>query len=546
MLEKIDLDKKLNRKEYNIVMDELEPRLASLQREYKEAGIPIMVIFEGWGASGKGTLINKFIAPLDPRGFKVFTIQKVSEEEAMRPFLWRFWTKLPAKGRIHVFDRSWYRSMITECMERNGSDNEKVRTLSEISHFEQELAEDGMVIIKFFLHISKKEQKVRFQGLEKTKKTSWRVTKQDWKQNEEYEQYRNIFDDMIAKTDTDFAPWTIIESTNKEFASSKIIATVVERLSNIIEDRAKNEKVNLIEKAGNKEKVLKTEKVLKAEKESNNKSVKIENIIPTDDETKKIQTKQDYFAIEKALKLDVLGGVDLSLSMKKGAYTKRLQELQEKLAVLHYEMYRNRIPVVLAFEGWDAGGKGGAIKRLTENIDPRGYEVVPISAPNDIERAHHYLWRFWNAMPKAGHLTIFDRTWYGRVMVEKIEGFCSENEWQRAYNEINDMEEHMTNFGCIVIKFWLQIDKEEQLKRFNERQETLEKQWKITEEDWRNREKWDEYEAAVNEMIIRTSTTNAPWVIVEANDKYYARIKVLETVVDALEHRMGKKKDERK
>ncbi len=546
MLEKIDLDKKLNRKEYNIVMDELEPRLASLQREYKEAGIPIMVIFEGWGASGKGTLINKFIAPLDPRGFKVFTIQKVSEEEAMRPFLWRFWTKLPAKGRIHVFDRSWYRSMITECMEGNGSDNEKVRTLSEISHFEQELAEDGMVIIKFFLHISKKEQKVRFQGLEKTKKTSWRVTKQDWKQNEEYEQYRNIFDDMIAKTDTDFAPWTIIESTNKEFASSKIIATVVERLSNIIEDRAKNEKVNLIEKAGNKEKVLKTEKVLKAEKESNNKSVKIENIIPTDDETKKIQTKQDYFAIEKALKLDVLGGVDLSLSMKKGAYTKRLQELQEKLAVLHYEMYRNRIPVVLAFEGWDAGGKGGAIKRLTENIDPRGYEVVPISAPNDIERAHHYLWRFWNAMPKAGHLTIFDRTWYGRVMVEKIEGFCSENEWQRAYNEINDMEEHMTNFGCIVIKFWLQIDKEEQLKRFNERQETLEKQWKITEEDWRNREKWDEYEAAVNEMIIRTSTTNAPWVIVEANDKYYARIKVLETVVDALEHRMGKKKDERK
>ena len=546
MLEKIDLDKKLNRKEYNIVMDELEPRLASLQREYKEAGIPIMVIFEGWGASGKGTLINKFIAPLDPRGFKVFTIQKVSEEEAMRPFLWRFWTKLPAKGRIHVFDRSWYRSMITECMERNGSDNEKVRTLSEISHFEQELAEDGMVIIKFFLHISKKEQKVRFQGLEKTKKTSWRVTKQDWKQNEEYEQYRNVFDDMIAKTDTDFAPWTIIESTDKEFASSKIIATVVERLSNIIEARAKIEKVNLIEKAGNKEKVLKTEKVLKAEKESNNKSTKIENIIPTDDETKKIQTKQDYLAIEKALKLDVLGGVDLSLSMKKGAYTKRLQELQEKLAVLHYEMYRNRIPVVLAFEGWDAGGKGGAIKRLTENIDPRGYEVVPISAPNDIERAHHYLWRFWNAMPKAGHLTIFDRTWYGRVMVEKIEGFCSENEWQRAYNEINDMEEHMTNFGCIVIKFWLQIDKEEQLKRFNERQETLEKQWKITEEDWRNREKWDEYEAAVNEMIIRTSTTNAPWVIVEANDKYYARIKVLETVVDALEHRMGKKKDEKK
>lgn len=198
-------------------------------------------------------------------------------------------------------------------------------------------------------------------------------------------------------------------------------------------------------------------------------------------------------------------------------------------------MYRRRIPVVLAFEGWDAGGKGGAIKRLTQALDPRGYAVQPVSAPNDLEKSHHYLWRFWTNMPKAGHFTIFDRSWYGRVMVERIEGFCSGEEWRRAYTEINNMEESWTNSGCIVLKFWMHIDKDEQERRFKERQENPDKQWKITEEDWRNRAKWDQYEVAVDEMLVRTSTTYAPWIIVEANSKYYARIKVLKTVVGAIE-----------
>ena len=527
MLEKIDLDKKLSKKEFGIVMDELAPRLSFLQRECRASGIPIMVVFEGWGASGKGTLINKLIAPLDPRGFKVFTIQKVSEEEAMRPFLWRFWTRLPAKGRIHIFDRSWYRSMIMEYLEGNKGDVVKGRALEDIIHFEQELSEDGMVIIKFFLHISQKEQKVRFKSLEKNNTTKWRVNKQDWKQNEDYDKYRIVFDDMIAKTDTEYAPWTIIESTNKEYAASKIIATVVERLQEIIEtkklknDELKKEEVRTI---------IIPEKAVELP-ESDNK-----NLLDTGNKS--------FQAIEQSLKLDVLSGVDLSNSLDKEKYKKKLIELQNKLAILHYEMYQKRIPVVLAFEGWDAAGKGGAIKRLTENIDPRGYEVVPVAAPNDIERAHHYLWRFWNAIPKAGHLTIFDRTWYGRVLVERIEGFCSENEWKRAYNEINNMEEHLTNFGCIVIKFWLHIDQSEQEKRFLERQQNPQKQWKITEEDWRNREKWNDYVEAVNEMVIRTSTTAAPWIIVEANDKYYARIKVLETVVHALEERMIAEKNQ--
>ena len=193
------------------------------------------------------------------------------------------------------------------------------------------------------------------------------------------------------------------------------------------------------------------------------------------------------------------------------------------------------------FEGWDAAGKGGAIKRLTEKMDARGYVVNPTAAPNDLEKAHHYLWRFWKNMPKDGHIAIFDRTWYGRVMVERIEGFCTQEEWKRAYKEINDMEKDLADAGAVVLKFWMQIDKKEQEKRFRQRQENPEKQWKITEEDWRNREKWEQYEEAVNEMLIRTSTEYAPWIVVEGNDKYYARLKVLETVIDALEKRISKK-----
>ena len=234
----------------------------------------------------------------------------------------------------------------------------------------------------------------------------------------------------------------------------------------------------------------------------------------------------------------VLDAVDLSKSLTRSVYKKKLNDLQKRMALLHSELYKRRIPVVIGFEGWDAGGKGGAIHRLTKTMDPRGYEVIPTAAPNDIEKAHHYLWRFWNHMPKAGHVAIFDRTWYGRVMVERIEGFCTEEEWRRAYSEINRMEAQMADAGAIVLKFWLHIDKDEQKKRFEERMEDPNKQWKITDEDWRNREKWEEYVKAVDEMILRTSTTYAPWIIVEGNDKLYARIKVLETVVEAIEKRL--------
>ena len=493
MLEKIDLSKKVDKKTYRRVMDEAEEKLGLLQRECKDAGIPVILVFEGMGAAGKGVQINRLIQALDPRGFDVYACDRPTEDEQMRPFLWRYWTKTPAKGRIAVFDRSWYRSVQVDRFDGLTREDKLGDAYQDILSFEKQLCDDGTVIMKFFLYIDKDEQKKRFKKLEGSKETSWRVTEEDWNRNKDFDRYLKMNEEMLEKTDTDYAPWVIIEAVDKDYAALKIVSTVMDRLEYELEHRR-----------------------------------------PEDEKTAQRQESKT----RERFKNGVLSGIDLSKSLTEEEYKTRLKKLQKRLAELHSELYRLRIPVVIGFEGWDAGGKGGAIKRLTSNLDPRGYRVNPTAAPNDIEKVHHYLWRFWNSVPKAGHIAIFDRTWYGRVMVERIEGFCSEAEWRRAYQEINEMESHMANAGAVVLKFWLHIDKDEQERRFRERQANPAKQWKITDEDWRNREKWDQYEEAVNEMLIRTSTTYAPWIVVEGNDKRYARVKVLQTVVDALEKKV--------
>ena len=234
-----------------------------------------------------------------------------------------------------------------------------------------------------------------------------------------------------------------------------------------------------------------------------------------------------------------LSEIPLDKELDDNTYKEELDRLQARLGELHNRLYRKKVPVIIAYEGWDAAGKGGNIKRITGALDPRGYEVHPIASPEPHEKARHYLWRFWTRLPKTGHIAIFDRTWYGRVMVERLEGFCSENDWMRAYNEINEFEKELQDWGAVLIKFWVQIDKETQLARFTDRQNTPEKQWKITDEDWRNRDKWDQYETAVNEMIQKTSTVYAPWHILESTDKKYARIKALWIVVEELEKVLG-------
>lgn len=502
MIEKIDLNKIISKEEYRQIKEQMEAQISRLQREAKEKKIPILIVFEGFGTSGKGYLINQLIHPLDPRGFNVYATEKETKEEKRHPFLWRFWTKTPEKGRIAVFDTSWYRKVLNDRGKKEVTQKRVEQSFKEITHFEKQLVDDGTVIIKLFLHISKEEQKKRMKQLLASEETAWKVSKEDQHCQKHYDEYLTMVDEMIEHTNSEKAPWTIIEAEHKDFATVKVLSTVI----------------GAIQEACN----------CYGQKKEN------------------YQKEEFLRPYDKVIRTSILQQLDLTLQLEQEEYKKRLKNVQRRLEALHSAIYKEKIPVILAFEGWDAAGKGGVIKRLTEPLDPRGYQVVPISAPNDIEKEHHYLWRFWNTMPKTGHISIYDRTWYGRVLVERVEGLCTEQEWNRAYTELNEMEEHLIHEGTVILKFWLHIDKDEQEKRFMARMNNPEKQWKITDEDWRNREKWDQYEEAIDEMILYTSTTSVPWHMIEGNNKHYARVKVLEIVADTLEQALNKKKENRK
>ncbi len=491
MLENVDLSCRATRAQFKSQMPGLEIELAQLQRQIRNMNIPVILVFEGWDASGKSALINELIQPLDPRGFSVHNAHAANEEEAMRPFLWRFWTHTPERGRITVFNRSWYRRLLDDRVSGEVGKTELEHSFEDVRAFERQLAEDGNVIIKFFLHISKEEQKRRFRELKKDENTAWRVTKSDMKRHRQYQKYFRAADEMLARTDSEFAPWFVVEAHNQRYATLKIFRAVVQALRR----RVRQEKIR----------------------------------------KRKVRSSEDEMPVATS---SILDQVDLSLTLGEKAYRRELKKKQKKLRDLEYRIYVARIPVVIVYEGWDAAGKGGNLRRLTEKLDPSGYEVVPVSAPDSAEKKHHYLWRFWRSMPKAGHITIFDRSWYGRVMVERVEGFCSELEWRRAYREIREMEQHMVNFGTVLVKLWLQIDPDEQLRRFRAREEDSDKRWKITDEDWRNRKKWKAYGVAVREMLRRTSTPLAPWTVVESNSKRHARIKSMDTVIRAIEARL--------
>jgi len=519
MLEQVDLSKKIEKEEYKTIVSDLELRLGELQREARDLGIPVSVVFEGWDAAGKGTLINRLILALDPRGCIVHPISPPNEEERFRPFLWRFWIKTPPKGKIAVFDRSWYGRVLVVRVDKLAKKREWQRAYGEITSFERQLTDNGTIIIKFFLHISQKEQKRRFEKLQKSPATAWKVAKEDWKHHKQFARYLEAIEDMLAKTDTDFAPWTIVESHDRRFAVLKVFKTVIDTIE---------QKIKRVKRTQEQAKRMQVDQAQAAQKADDKP--------PEEPQNEHVEIKQGA-ALDK-LSSSILNKVDLSVSLTQEEYKADLKKCQQRIFEIEHEIYVKRIPVVILYQGWDAAGKGGNIRRLTQGMDPRGYGVIPIAAPNDIEKAHHYLWRFWKEFPKAGHIAIFDRSWYGRVLVERIEGFCSEREWKRAYREINEIEQHMVNFGTVLVKFWLHIDREEQLRRFQAREKTPHKCWKITDEDWRNRENWDQYKEAVDEMLFRTSTAYAPWTIVEANSKYYARIKALKTVIEAVEARL--------
>ncbi len=460
-------------------------KLAGQQMQVKDMKLPVLVLVEGWGTSGKGSCIGKIIKDIDPRFFKVASMEEPSVEEQRKPFLYRHFVKIPEAGKFQFLDSGWMDELMKEKLNHNMDAAEYANRVESVKRFERQLTDNGYLVMKFFLHISKKEQKKRIQNLMQNKDAKWRINQNDLWQNKHYEKCMDAYDSYLTDTNLPSAPWYIIDAKSRKWTELQILEILTRGIDIAL----------------------------------NNHSLAVPLL-------------QNVFPL---VPMPKLSEIPLDKKVEEELYKPELKRLQRRLGELHNRLYRKKVPVIIAYEGWDAAGKGGNIKRLTEALDPRGYEVHPIASPEPHEKARHYLWRFWNRMPKTGHIAIFDRTWYGRVMVERLEGFCSENDWMRAYNEMNEFEKELHDWGAVIIKFWVQIDKDTQLQRFTERQNTPEKQWKITDEDWRNREKWDQYEEAINEMIQKTSTEYAPWYILESVDKKYARIKALQIVVEQLE-----------
>jgi polyphosphate:AMP phosphotransferase len=484
MLEKTDLSKTADMEKFEKNLATLKERLGVLQRLLRSQNIPAIIVIEGWDTAGITMSTHAIIQSLDPRGFTLHAIGKPNDDERARPFLWRFWTRTPPSGRIALFARSWYSRAISGEMQRNAWNKSLEGRIHAINNFERTLSDNGAVIIKFFLHISKDEQKQRLEERERNPLTAWLVTPATWNLHHHYDESLPVINDMLAKTDTAYAPWHVVASTDRNFAILAIYTTLVKILEKVIDGKAK--------KAREKEVTL-----------------------PKKNPVKRRSTPPE--------------------DLTKEQFQEKLSNLQIEMLELQYLLFKRQIPLIVMYEGWDAAGKGGNITRIARYMNPLGYDVIPIAAPDQSEKDHHYLWRFIRQYPKAGHVAIYDRSWYGRVLVERVEKFCSVAEWQRAFQEINEMEaDYIHSSGGGIVKFWLEISKDEQLKRFQQRANDPQKIYKITDEDWRNREKWNLYDEAIDEMLARTSTTIAPWTVIESDNKWFARVKALETVIGTI------------
>jgi polyphosphate:AMP phosphotransferase len=368
------------------------------------------------------------------------------------------------------------------------SEGEFSRQITEIQRLEKMLCDEGVLLLKYWFHLSKQQQKKRLTALEQDPKTRWRVSDIDWKYFKLYSKFVRVCDPFLRETSTGEAPWIVVPGADPNFRALTVgrhlLAAMRERLD-----------------------------------------AKPVKVLP--DTTPPLPAPSD--------RLNVLSMLELDQPMTKGQYQKDLEKWQGRLNLASRDPRFKSTSLVAVFEGNDGAGKGGAIRRVTGALDSRWYDTFSIAAPTEEERAQPYFWRFWRRLPRHGRVAFFDRSWYGRVLVERVEGFCSEADWMRAYGEINDFEHSLVRHGIVRVKFWLAISKDEQLRRFKLREKVSFKRFKITKEDWRNRKKWDAYETAVCDMVDRTSTASTPWTLVEANNKYYARIKVLKTICRALE-----------
>jgi polyphosphate:AMP phosphotransferase len=489
MFELVEMEKKVDKAFYDEKIEELRTRLFSAQLEAKKLKIPVAILIAGVDGAGRGEIINLITEFMDTRFLKTYTFWAETEEERERPPFWRYWRALPAAGTTSLLFGGWYENTFLDLAFNRIDIDRFDRRMQRRVRFERSLFNNGTYLVKFWLHLSEEGQKKKVKKIYKEypeEIAKFRINKKNVKH------YKDITDAAaraIRVTDRVEAPWVLVDAYDWRNRNLNVIETLV----------------NLYEGA------------IKRHKEESQKCT-ISNV----------NISYDYPSI--------LDNVDLSVSISKKDYEKELEKLQMKLWGLTWQAHQKKISTIILFEGWDAAGKGGCIRRITKGIDSRLYQVIQVAAPTDEEKAHHYLWRFWRHVPRFGFVTIYDRSWYGRVLVERVENFATPEEWGRAYSEINDFEEQLTQYGKIALfKFWLHISKDEQLNRFKERESNPLKQYKITEEDWRNREKWDLYKDAVDDMVAKTSTDIAPWYIIAANDKKYARIEVLKTICEKME-----------
>lgn len=495
MFESAEIGHQIDKDTYDAAVPALRAALLEAQYELRQqARFPVIILLNGVEGAGKGEMVKILNEWMDPRLIQVETFDWQSDEELARPPYWRYWRRLPPKGRIGIFFGNWYSQMLQGRLHKRIDDAQLDQAIDSAERFERMLCDEGALIFKFWFHLSKQQVRTRFKALEEDPLHSWRLSPLDWQQNKTYDRFVRHGERILRRSSRDYAPWYVVEGADERYRNLSVGRLLLEGL----------------------------QAALKLEK----------------------RPQPQPHAAPVAASIDnrgLIDSLDLTQTLDKDSYQKQLAAEQARLAMLMRDKRFRRHSLVTVFEGNDAAGKGGAIRRITAAIDPRQYRIVPIGAPTEEERAQPYLWRFWRHIPARGHFTIFDRSWYGRVLVERVEGFCAQADWLRAYNEINDFEEQLTDAGVVLVKFWLAIDQDTQLARFKEREQTPFKRFKITEEDWRNRDKWPLYVDAVNDMVDRTSTEIAPWTMIEANDKRFARVKVLRTINDALEAAFARK-----
>jgi len=492
MFESAEIGHSIDKETYDAAVPEL--REALLQAQYRlkaQARFPVLILINGIEGAGKGETIKLLNEWMDPRLIRVDSFDVPSDEELAHPPAWRFWRRLPPKGHTGIFFGNWYSKMLEDRVHGRIDGAELKLATARAQRLERMLCDEGALIFKFWFHLSKERMNARLDSLKNDPLHSWRISPLDWQQSKTYDKFVRHGEKILRLSSRDFAPWYVIEGADERYRSLTVGRILLEGLQAAL-----------------------------AAAEQPGQAASQPHSAP-------LQIDLDH--------LSLLDSLDLSQKLTKDDYQQQLAEEQARLSQLLRDRRLRKRGVLALFEGHDAAGKGSAIRRVTGALDPRMYRTIQIAAPSEEERAQPWLWRFWRNVPERGKFTIFDRSWYGRVLVERVEGFCTPDEWLRAYSEINDFEEQLVDADIVVVKFWLTIDKKTQLKRFKEREETVFKRFKITEEDWRNRERWDDYGHAVADMVDRTSTEIAPWTLVEANDKRFARVKVLRTLNEALE-----------